>query len=154
MTTVISIFGMTSIGPSCCPGLESSLTTECRLAISRLRRRRHGTIRQLAACGIGLLEARRWTSRFRRSREMKTSKPRETIGFLRQFLDGAPGRSMRVYMRERPRSISDIARSIHLEAVEELARWEQAARIRFYFTVWASPPSPFPGFRQRQARGT
>src|SRR5271156_310602 len=78
MTTVTSIFGMTSIAHLYCRGLKSYFTIESRLTISRLRRRHHGTIRQLPACGIGLLEARHWTSKFRRSQEMRTSKPRGT----------------------------------------------------------------------------
>jgi hypothetical protein len=56
----------------------------------------------------------------------------ETVTFLRQFLDAAPGRIVRIFTRERPRSLGDLARSVHLEAVEELARLERAGRLRFH----------------------
>jgi Helicase conserved C-terminal domain/Domain of unknown function (DUF1998) len=56
----------------------------------------------------------------------------DTVAFLRQFLDAAPGRIVRISMRERPRSLGDLARSVHLEAVEELARLEKAGKLRFH----------------------
>jgi hypothetical protein len=56
----------------------------------------------------------------------------ETVAFVRQFLDAAPGRNVRILMRERPRSLGDLACSAHLEAVAELARLEKAGRLRFY----------------------
>ncbi|MCG3774898.1 MAG: hypothetical protein JW395_1723 [Nitrospira sp.] len=56
----------------------------------------------------------------------------EAVTFLRQFLDSAPSRAVRIFTRERPRNLQDLARSVHLEAVEELARLERAGKVRFH----------------------
>jgi hypothetical protein len=58
----------------------------------------------------------------------------ETLSFLRQFLDASPDRIVRVFVRERPRSLGDLVRSVHLEAVEELARLEKAGKLQFHIS--------------------
>jgi len=53
-----------------------------------------------------------------RNRDERTAA--EVVTFIRQFLDAAPSRIIRIFLRDHPRNLGDLTRTIHLEAVEEL----------------------------------